>query len=89
MNIKTQSYVTLSDLFLDCPTLKQMFHDYEHSAITWGNNNRSLTDVYYFNDWLGKMDDQEWVVPSEEIDLLNSRLDFLCEAKDCLIDLEN
>lgn len=85
MNIKTCSYIDVSDLFEECQDAWQIFMDSD-PPVTWGDANRTMvsTDsmIFMLEDCFS--DDNQI---SQQIDLVLRRVKNL--SYDIYIDLEN
>lgn len=80
MKIYSQSFVTLSSLFDGFAQIKNDFHDYDHSHLTWGTCSRSLVNVSEIKKWACGQIGYDY----------NRFIDFLDSIPDgVMIDLEN
>lgn len=91
MNIQIQQFVTLSDLFDNCPTVAEAFNEADHSNFTWGDCNRSMISLRIFDDWFTNISTEDSytydTINPDELDIVAEHLDSL--PGDIMIDLEN
>lgn len=94
MEIQTQRFVVLSDLFKDCSALAELFHEDDHPNITWGGAVRTMVSSHTILLWAEKTQGEAELWNEEydpntinhEVETLRSRVWALA---DVLVDLEN
>lgn len=87
MNIQTLRFVTLSDLFMDCPAIAEIWHNTYHSQLTYGDCNRSLITKGVLEDAIADLCFDRDKAPDTESDIIYKRLKSIDYG--VMIDLEN
>lgn len=93
MEVHTQKFVVLSDLFQDCTELEELFHEDDHRHMTWGGATRTMVPPSEILSWAEKTIEEDYWAEEYDPDVLRNEVETLrsrtWSLTDVLVDLEN